>query len=86
VALVLGVAKPRVQRVVHNEPVRQLLVIIGEETRQAERYCEQPGTLRRQVEPVRIRASDDPRQLNERWFTQLVLVEKGVEAAPSTDV
>ena len=58
-------AKPRVERVIDHETVPQLLVVVLKYARQAERNGEEPGTLRRRVESIRVCAPNDSRQFGE---------------------
>src|SRR5947209_6827236 len=61
-------------------------MVVGENARQPERDSQQPRALRRDIEPVSVRAPHDPRELVECRLPQLVLLEKSIEAAEWTIV
>ena len=64
----------------------QHLVVVLEARAQAQRDGEQPRRLRRQVEPLGVRAADDRGELVERRIVEPVLREERIEAAPLADV
>src|SRR5215212_469273 len=86
VGLAFQLAAPAVERVVEHEAVPQHLVVVAEARPQAERDGEEPGRLGRQVEPLGIRAADDPGELVECRIVQPVLRQERVEAAPLAHV
>jgi len=74
-------AQPRVQRIVDDEAMTQLLVVVVEHPGQAQRYRQQSGALRLQIESLRIGASNDPRELGKRGISQFVLGEECIKTA-----
>src|SRR5215207_8623357 len=86
VRLTSKLTAPAVERVVEDEAVPQHLMVVLEARAQAERDGEQPRRLRRQVEPLGVRAADDAGELVERGIVQSVLGEEGVEAAALADM
>src|SRR2546423_8509402 len=59
----------------------QLLVVVLEHPGQAQRYRQQSGALRLQIESFRIGASNDARELGQRWISQFVLGEECIKTA-----
>src|SRR5438477_5670706 len=74
-------AQPRVQRIVDDEAMSQLLVVVVEHPGQAQRYRQQSRALRLQIQSFRIGASNDPRELGQRGISQFVLGEKCIKTA-----
>src|SRR5688500_14524147 len=58
VSLVADVLAPGIQRLAHGHAVFQLLVIVAEVVREADQDCIYPGTLRREIVTIRVRAPD----------------------------
>ena len=81
VRLVVHVATPREERVVDDESVLELFVIVAVVVRQPERDREQSGRLRREIQARGVRAAHDSRDLVERGIVEAVLREQSVEAA-----
>jgi len=79
-------AEPRVQRIVDDEAIPQLLVVVLEHPGQAQRYRQQSGALRLQIESFRIGASNNARELGQRGISQFVLGEECIETAEWTVV
>jgi hypothetical protein len=72
---------PGVERVVHHHALLQHLVVVLEIARQPERDRREAGGLRREIEPRRVGAAHDDREVRERRIAQAVVLEKGIEAA-----
>src|SRR5882757_3398661 len=86
VRFTLEATTPGVERVVDDHAMLQHFVVVGEDMAEAERDREQAGRLRREIEARGIGASDDVGELLERWFGEVILLEKGVEAAFPADM
>src|SRR5438477_3032028 len=80
-ALRTSFAQPRVQRIVDDESIPQLLVVVLEHPRQTQRYRQQSGALRFEIESFRIGASNNSRELGQRGISQFVLGEECIETA-----
>src|SRR5438477_10321914 len=74
-------AQPRVQRIVDDEAMPQLLVVVVEHQGQAQRYRQQSGALRLQIEAFRIGASNDSRPPGQRGISRFVLSQKCIKTA-----
>jgi hypothetical protein len=61
--------------------LRKRSVIVGEGARKAQRDHIKPGGLRRQIKARHTRTAYDRSELAQCRFGQIVLLEKGVEAA-----
>src|SRR5439155_14320330 len=59
----------------------QLLVVVLEHPGQAQRYRQQSGALRLQIETFRIGAPNDARELGQRGISQFVLGEECIKTA-----
>src|SRR5260221_10245982 len=81
VCFLLPMGTPRIQGVIHDEPVAQQLLVIGVDRRESQRNGVEAGRLRRQIEPAGIRAADYGGEARERRIVQVVLRQKGVETA-----
>src|SRR5947207_3653164 len=59
----------------------QLLVVVREHPGQAQRYRQQSGALRLQIESFRIGAANNARELGQRGISQCVLGEECIKTA-----
>src|SRR3954469_12831011 len=59
----------------------QLLVVVLEHPGQTQRYRQQSGALRLQIDSFRIGASNDARELGQRGISQFVLGEECIKTA-----
>jgi hypothetical protein len=86
VCLILKMCTPGIERVVHEEPVAEHLVIVRDRRGKAERNGIEPSALRRKIESRGVSAPDDQRQALQAEIGQLVFGDKGIEAAPLPDM
>jgi len=73
---------PGIQGVVHGHAVAQHFLVVGKLLRQAQRDRVQARRLRCQIEPGRVCAAHDQRQLLQDRVAQLVLLEQEVSDGP----
>ena len=85
-AFAARLAQPRVQRIVDDEPMPQLHMVVLEESREPERNRQQSGALGFRLELIGIGTANYARKLPERGISQLILVNERIEAAAWTDV
>src|SRR5215831_1792353 len=79
-------ATPGVQRVVQGQGGLEQLLVIADVGAQPERNREQPRGLRRSIERVRVGGAHDLGEPRERGLLEVILVEKGIEAAQRAGV
>src|ERR1051325_7068643 len=84
--LAARLATPRVKRVVHDEAMAQLLVVVGKQARQPKRDRQEPRRLRSEVESRRVSRPDDRGDRVDGRILDAVLLDERVEAAARTDV
>src|SRR4051812_9942871 len=79
---VLAFLAPRVERVVHDHPLLQHLMVVWKGARKPKGYRGQPRGLRRQIEFSGIRGTHYQRQPSQSGIrTQAIGLDEGVETA-----
>jgi hypothetical protein len=76
-----SLAQPRVERIVDDEAVPQLLVVILKKPGKPQGYRQQTGTLRLGLKSIRVGTANDARKVSERGISQLILLNECVETA-----
>lgn len=77
---------PGIERVIHDEPVTEHLVIVRDRRGEAKRDGIETCALRREIEPRGVGGPNDQRQPLQARIGQLVFGDKGIEAAPLPDM
>jgi hypothetical protein len=76
-----SLTQPRVERIVNDESMPQLLVVILKKPGKPQGYREQSSTLRLGIQSIRVGAANDARKVGECGISQLILLNECVETA-----
>jgi len=76
-----SLAQPRVERIVDDESMPKLLMVILKEPGKSQGYRQQSSTLRLDLKFIRVGTANDAREVSERRISQLILLNECVETA-----